>query len=302
VPASLREYRARIRTVEATRKITRAMELIASARIVKARQQAAAARPYSRQITAAISAAAATARSNHPLLTEKTDDSNRAAILVVTSDRGLAGAYSANVLRAAERLIARIHNEGRDVALFCVGRKGLAYYTFRNRPVVASWVGHSDRPTFRVAREIGDTLIQQFLTENTGVDDVHLVYTRFHSVIDHELVTARMLPTEVVEGVTVPPPEELLPLYDFEPSPEEVLDALLPNYVHHRIYAVLLQAAACEHASRQRAMKAATDNADELIRLYTRVANQARQAAITQEISEIVGGVNALADASAQET
>jgi F-type H+-transporting ATPase subunit gamma len=295
VAQSLREYRARIRTIEATRKITRAMELIAAARIVKARQRAAAARPYSRHITQVISAAAATAHSNHPLLTEKTDDSNRAAILVVTSDRGLAGAYSANVLRTAERLAARIRNEGREVALYCSGRKGLAYYTFRDRPVVASWVGHTDQPTFHVARDIGDTLIEQFLTQDTGVDDVHLVYTRFHSMIDHELVAARMLPTEVVEGVTVPPLDELLPLYDFEPSPEEVLDALLPNYVHHRIYAVLLQAAACEHASRQRAMKAATDNADDLIRLYIRIANQARQAAITQEISEIVGGVNALA-------
>jgi F-type H+-transporting ATPase subunit gamma len=295
VAQSLREYRARIRTIEATRKITRAMELIAAARIVKARQRAAAARPYSRHITQVISAAAATAHSNHPLLTEKTDDSNRAAILVMTSDRGLAGAYSANVLRTAERLAARIRNEGREVALYCSGRKGLAYYTFRDRPVVASWVGHTDQPTFHVARDIGDTLIEQFLTQDTGVDDVHLVYTRFHSMIDHELVAARMLPTEVVEGVTVPPLDELLPLYDFEPSPEEVLDALLPNYVHHRIYAVLLQAAACEHASRQRAMKAATDNADDLIRLYIRIANQARQAAITQEISEIVGGVNALA-------
>ncbi|MDH2414576.1 F0F1 ATP synthase subunit gamma [Nocardioides sp. CER19] len=296
MPASLREYRAKIRTIESTRKITRAMELIAAARVVRARQQAAAARPYSRKITQAISAAATMTHTNHPLLAEKTDDSRRAAILVVTSDRGLAGAYSANVIRTAERLIAKIHQEGREVALYCAGRKGLTYYTFRDRPVVDSWVGHSDRPTYDLACEIGDALVAQFLTENTGVDDVHLVYTRFHSMIDHELVAARMLPTEVVEGVSVPPPEELLPLYDFEPSVEAVLDALLPNYVHHRIYAVLLQAAACEQAARQRAMKAATDNADELIRLYTRIANQARQAAITQEITEIVGGANALAE------
>jgi F-type H+-transporting ATPase subunit gamma len=194
-------------------------------------------------------------------------------------------------------MIARITSEGREVAIYVCGRKGLAYFTFRDRAVAGSWVGHSDRPTYEVAREIGDTLIQQFLTENTGVDDVHLVYTRFHSMLNHELIAVRMLPTEVVEGVEVPAPDELLPLYEFEPSVEEVLAALMPKYVHHRIYAVLLQAAACEIASRQRAMKAATDNADELIGSYTRIANQLRQAGITQEISEIVGGVNALADA-----
>jgi F-type H+-transporting ATPase subunit gamma len=216
-------------------------------------------------------------------------------VLVVTSDRGLAGAYSANVLRAAERVIARITREGREAAVYVSGQKGLVSYTFRNRPVSGSWVGHSDRPTYEVAREIGDTLIQQFLTDYTGVDDVHLVYTRFHSMLEHQLITVRMLPTEIVEGVQVPVPDQLLPLYEFEPSVEEVLAELMPKYVHHRIYAVLLQAAACEIASRQRAMKAATDNADQLIRDYTRIANQLRQAGITQEISEIVGGVNALA-------
>ncbi len=298
--ASLKEYKARIRTVESTRKITRAMELISAARIIRAREAAAAARPYSRELTRAISAAATYHPVSHPLLSERTNDSNRAAVLVVTSDRGLAGAYSASVLRTAERMIARITNEGREVALYVSGRKALTYFTFRDRPVAGSWVGHSDQPSYEVAREIGDTLIQQFLTENTGVDDVHLVYTRFHSMLNHELITVRMLPTEVVEGVQVPDPDELLPLYEFEPSVEEVLAELMPKYVHHRIYAVLLQAAACEIASRQRAMKAATDNADELIRSYTRIANQLRQAGITQEISEIVGGVNALADAQAE--
>ena len=151
-------------------------------------------RPYSRELTRAISAAATYHPVNHPLLSESTTDSNRAAVLVVTSDRGLAGAYSANVLRTAERMIARITNEGREVALYVSGRKALTYSTFRNRPVAGSWVGHSDRPTYDVAREIGDALIRQFLTENTGVDDVHLVYTRFHSMLNHELVTVRMLP------------------------------------------------------------------------------------------------------------
>ena len=272
------------------------MELISAARVIRARERAAAARPYSRELTRAISAAATYHPVDHPLLSERTSDSNRAAVLVVTSDRGLAGAYSANVLRAAERVIARITGEGREVAIYVSGRKGLAYYAFRNRPVSGSWVGYSDRPTYDVAREIGDALIRQFLTENTGVDDVHLVYTRFHSMLNHELVTVRMLPTEVVEGVQVPDPDELLPLYEFEPSVDEVLAELMPKYVYHRVYAVLLQAAACEIASRQRAMKAATDNADELIRSYTRIANHLRQAGITQEISEIVGGFNALAD------
>lgn len=294
---SLKTYKARIRSVESTRKITRAMELISAARIIRARERAAAARPYSRELTRAISAAATYHPVNHPLLSERTTDSNRAAVLVVTSDRGLAGAYSANVLRAAERTIDRITGEGREVALYVSGRKGLAYFTFRNRPVAGSWTGYSDRPTYEVAREIGDTLIQQFLTENAGVDDVHVVYTRFHSMLNHELIDVRMLPTEVVEGVQVPDPDEPVPLYEFEPSVNEVLADLMPKYVYHRIYAVLLQAAACEIASRQRAMKAATDNANELIRTYTRIANHLRQAGITQEISEIVGSVDALANA-----
>src|SRR4051812_19406390 len=163
------------------------MELIATARVVTARQRAADARPYSRRITRAISAAAATTHIDHPLLTEKANPSHRSAILVVTSDRGLAGAYSANVLRTTERLVARLHDQGRDVALFCCGRKGLAYYQFRNRPVVASWVGQSDRPTFELACEVGDRLVEEFLSGDDGVDDLHLVYTRFHSMIDHEL-------------------------------------------------------------------------------------------------------------------
>lgn len=295
----MREYRSRIRSIEATRKITRAMELISSARMLRAQQQAAAARPYSREITRAISAAASSTDSHHPLLGGMTHDSNRAAVLVVTSDRGLAGAYSANVIRHAMRLIAKIEEEGREVAIYTSGRKAHAYFAFRGRPIAGSWVGHSDRPTYRVARDIGDTLVREFLTEGTGVDDVHLVYTRFHTMLDHELIAVRMLPTEVVEGVHVPEPGELLPLYEFEPGPEAVLDNLLPAYMYHRIYAVLLQAAACEIAARQRAMKAATDNADDLIRRYTLAMNQLRQAGITQEISEIVGGANALAEEAA---
>jgi len=295
---SLRQYRARIRSVESTKKITRAMELIAASRIVKAQQRAQAAAPYARELTRAVSAVATYSNVDHPLLQETTE-SNRAAILIVTSDRGLAGAYSSSVIKEAERLAEKLREEGKEVATYISGRKGVAYFSFRRRPVVASWVGHSDQPTYDVAREIGDTLIERFLTDSTGVDEVHLVYTRFRSMLVQEPVAVRMLPLEVVEGEEPPEEGEVLPLYEFEPNPAEVLDALLPKYVQSRIYFALLQAAASELAARQRAMKSATDNASELIKKYTRIANQARQAGITQEISEIVGGVNALADATA---
>ncbi|HET7689375.1 MAG TPA: F0F1 ATP synthase subunit gamma [Nocardioidaceae bacterium] len=295
---SLREYRARIRSVESTKKITRAMELIAASRIIKAQQRAQAAEPYARELTRAVSAVATYSNVDHPLLQETTD-SNRAAILIVTSDRGLAGAYSSNVLKEAERLTEKIRGEGKEVAVYISGRKGVAYFNFRRRPVVQSWVGHSDQPSYDVAKEIGDTLIEQFLTDNTGVDEVHLVYTRFRSMLTQEPTAVRLLPLEVVEGTEAPESEEVLPLYEFEPNASEVLDGLLPKYVQSRIYFALLQAAASELAARQRAMKSATDNASELIKKYTRIANQARQAGITQEISEIVGGVNALADATA---
>ena len=295
---SLREYRARIRSVESTKKITRAMELIAASRIIKAQQRAQSAAPYARELTRAVSAVATFSNVDHPLTTETTD-SNRAAILVVTSDRGLAGAYSSSVLKEAERLVEKLKGEGKEVALYVSGRKGVTYFNFRRREVADSWTGHSDQPTYDVAKEIGETLIAEFLTEDTGVDEVHIVYTRFRSMLTQEPTAVRLLPLEVVEGEERPSKEDVLPLYEFEPGPSEVLDGLLPKYVQSRIYFALLQAAASELAARQRAMKSATDNATELIKKYTRIANQARQAGITQEISEIVGGVNALADATA---
>jgi len=295
---SLRQYRARIRSVESTKKITRAMELIAASRIIRAQQRAQAAEPYARELTRAVSAVATYSNVDHPLLQETTD-CKRAAVLIVTSDRGLAGAYSSSVIKEAERLMEKLRGEGKDVAVYISGRKAVAYFNFRRRPVVASWVGHSDQPTYDVAKEIGDALIEQFLTESDGVDEVHLVYTRFRSMLTQEPTAVRLLPLEVVEGNEAPSEDEVLPLYEFEPNPAEVLDALLPKYVQSRIYFALLQAAASELAARQRAMKSATDNASELIKKYTRIANQARQAGITQEISEIVGGVNALADATA---
>ena len=307
---SVREYRARIRTVESTKKITRAMELIAASRIIKAQQRAGAAAPYARELTRAVSAVASYSNVEHALTTEP-ENPQRAAILVVTSDRGLAGAYSSSVLREAEGLAEKLRAEGKHVDLYVSGRKGEAYYRFRARPVVKSWTGHSDQPTYDVAKELGQTLISAFLNEEPeartteegetlfpGVDEVHLVYTRFRSMLIQEPTAVRLLPLEVVEGVEPPAEDEVLPLYEFEPSAEAVLDGLLPQYVQSRIWYALLQAAASELAARQKAMKSATDNAEELIKKYKRIANQARQAGITQEISEIVGGVNALADAN----
>ena len=299
---SVREYRARIKSTESMKKITRAMELIAASRIIKAQQRAQAAAPYARELTRAVSAVATFSNVDHALTVEP-EDPKKAAVLIVTSDRGLAGAYSSSVLKEAERLIEKLKGEGKDVDLYTSGRKGEAYFKFRQRRVVQAWTGFSDQPTYDVAAEIGATLIETFLAEEgdevAAVDEVHVVYTRFRSMLSQEPTAVRLLPLEVVEGTEAPEEGDLLPLYEFEPSPSDVLDSLLPRYVQSRIFFALLQAAASELAARQKAMKAATDNADELIKKYKRIANQARQAGITQEISEIVGGVNALADAQA---
>jgi F-type H+-transporting ATPase subunit gamma len=306
---SLREYRARIKSTESMKKITRAMELIAASRIIKAQQRAQAAAPYARELTRAVSAVATYSNVEHALTTEP-EDPRSAAVLIVTSDRGLAGAYSSSVLKEAERLVAKLQGEGKQVSTYVTGRKGVSYLTFRRRSIVQSWTGFSDQPTYDAAREIGDALITAFLAGEehpeielpegaSPVDEVHIVYTRFRSMLTQEPTAIRLLPLEIVEGEERPSEGEVLPLYEFEPNASEVLDALLPRYVQSRIYFALLQAAASELAARQRAMKSATDNADELIKKYTRTANQARQAGITQEISEIVGGVNALADANA---
>ena len=292
------------------KKITRAMELIAASRIIKAQQRAQAAAPYARELTRAVSAVATYSNVDHALTTEP-EDPKRAAILIVTSDRGLAGAYSSNVIKESERLAEKLRGEGKEVETYIAGRKGEAYFRFRNRPIAAKWTGFSDQPNYDIAREIGDALIAAFLaTEDDSneielpegakpVDEVHVVYTRFRSMLVQEPTAVRLLPLEVVEGTEPTEQEDVLPLYEFEPNAAEVLDSLLPRYVQSRIFFALLQAAASELAARQRAMKAATDDADELIKKYTRLANQARQAGITQEISEIVGGVNALADATA---
>jgi F-type H+-transporting ATPase subunit gamma len=300
VPASLRQLRERRASVSTIKKLTRAMELIAASRIVKAQQRAQAAGPYARELTRAVSAVATFSNVDHPLTTEKPNP-KRAAVLLITSDRGQAGAYSANVIREGERLNQLLHDEGKEIVPFLSGRKGIAYYTFRQREVAQSWSGDSDNPSFARAREIADALIEAFLTptEEGGVDEIHIVFTRFVSMLTQRADVIRLLPLEVVEGEEPPAADDVLPLYEFEPSAEDVLDALLPKYVASRIHYCMLQAAASELASRQRAMKSATDNAQDLIEQLTRDFNQARQAQITQEISEIVGGASALADASA---
>lgn len=298
--AQLRVYRSRIRSVQATKKITRAFELIAASRMVKAQQRTAASAPYARALTRAVSAVATYSNEDHPLTTEKREVT-RAAMLLVTSDRGLAGAYSSNVIKEGESLAELLRGEGKEVVPFIAGRKGISFYRFRKRSIAAEWSGFSDAPQFENAKEIADTLIEAFLrpTEEGGVDEIHVVSTRFVNMVTQQPEVVRLLPLEVVEGDEPPAADEVLPLYEFEPSAGAVLDALLPKYVESRIFNALLQSAASELAARQRAMKSATDNAEELIKRYNRLANTARQAEITQEISEIVGGANALADATA---
>jgi len=300
--AQMRVYRQRIRSVQATKKITRAMELIAASRVVKARQRVSESAPYARALTRAVSAVATFSNVDHPLTTEH-PDVQRAAMVIITSDRGLAGAYSSAVLKESEKLAEKLRAEGKEVIPYLVGRKAVGFYKFRRREFAQEWSGFAESPKFEVAREIGQRLTDDFIKphdEPDGVHEVHVVFTRFVSMVTQEPEVIRLLPLEVVEESDMPDApdaHEVLPLYEFEPSAEEVLDALLPKYVTSRLFDALLQSAASELAARQRAMKSATDNAEELIRTYTRLANQSRQAEITQEISEIVGGVEALASA-----
>jgi F-type H+-transporting ATPase subunit gamma len=292
--AQLRVYRRRIRSVQSTKKITRAMELIAASRIVKAQQRVEAAKPYAEAITGVVSAVASQSQISHPLTTPR-ERPSRAAVIVVTSDRGLAGAYSANALRTAEELGALLRSEGKESIPFLVGRKAVSFYRFRGRDVSRQWTGFSEQPTYADAKAIADLVIEEFVkgSADGGVDEIHLVYTEFVSMLTQRPVARRLLPL-VVEEVEGPPPSGPLPVYEFEPSMEAVLDALLPRYIESRLFAALLESAASEQAARRRAMKAATDNADELVKSLTRAANAARQAEITQEIMEIVGGAEAL--------
>ncbi|HEV6952363.1 MAG TPA: F0F1 ATP synthase subunit gamma [Promicromonospora sp.] len=292
---SQRVYKARIRSTQSLKKMFRAQELIAASRIGKARAKTAAAAPYAQAITRAVSAVATHTNIDHPLTQE--EGGRRAAVLVVSSDRGMAGSYPASIVREAERLTHQLEAEGKEVLLYVAGRRAVTYYTFRGRDMVRTWVYGSERPTPETAEEIAQALLEKFLLteDEDGVSELHVVSTQFVNMVTQRPHVVRMLPLEVVEGVSEADEHEALPLYDFEPSPEAVLDSLLPRYVEQRIYSVLLDAAASELAARQRAMHTATDNAEDLIRTYTRLANQARQADITQEISEIVSGADALA-------
>jgi F-type H+-transporting ATPase subunit gamma len=299
--AQLRVYRRRMRSVKATKKITKAMELISASRIVKAQQRVAASTPYANELTRAVSAVASYSSVNHPLTTPS-EKPKRAAILVISADRGMAGAYSNNAIKEGEQLAAMIRERGLEVSNYLVGRKALNYYKFRNRNISGSWTGFSDNPTYENAKEVANALIEAFIadsqTDPAGVDEIHIIFTEFKSMLTQNALAKRMLPLEVVES-DAPAPAGLLPMYEFEPNPAEVLNALLPRYIEARIFNAMLQSAASEHAARRRAMKSATDNADDLIKSLTRLANAARQAEITQEISEIVGGADALASASA---
>jgi F-type H+-transporting ATPase subunit gamma len=290
MPAQLRVVRRRIRSVQSTMKITRAMELISASRLTRAQDRVAQARPYTEEITAALERIVSTEETiSHPLL-EKRSEADAAAVLVVTSDRGLAGPYNANVLRTAEELMAKLREDGMEPKLYVTGRKGLAYYRFRRRPIEQSWTGFSDAPSYADADAIVELLVEEFVSQR--VDEIHAVFTNFISAGSQRAVARRFVPL-VIEEVEEGPPEPI-PQYIYEPSPEHLLDALLPRYVGARVFTAMLEAAASEHAARRRAMKAATDNAHELIEDYTRQYNQARQAQITQEIMEIVGGAEAL--------
>jgi F-type H+-transporting ATPase subunit gamma len=296
--AQLRVYRQKIRSAQTTKKITRAMELIAASRIQKAKQRLAASVPYSRAVTRAVSGVASFSNVDHILTTEP-EKVERAAIVIFSSDRGLAGAFNANVLREAERLATSLRNDGRDVVYYLVGRKAIGYFKFRNRPFERSWEGETDNPTVSTAHEIGDELVEKFLlaADEGGVDEIHIVYNRFVSMLTQEPTIVRLLPLEVVESAEETPASDLLPLYEFEPDAETVLDALLPVYIESRLFTAMLQSAASKHAATQKAMKSASDNADKLMKDYTRLANNARQTEITQQISEIVGGADALSSA-----
>ncbi|HEY4726579.1 MAG TPA: F0F1 ATP synthase subunit gamma [Actinomycetes bacterium] len=290
MPAQLRVVRRRIRTVQSTQKITRAFELISASRVVRAQQRVEASRPYTNQVTQALTSVANTEVTVSHALLESRAEIKAAGVLVVTSDRGLAGPYNANVLRTAAELMARLQADGVESRLYVTGRKGVAYYRFRRRELADSWAGVADRPDYDDAKQVADTMLQAFLDHE--VDDLHIVFTDFVSTGTQRAVAQRIIPL-VVEETTERPPEPI-PMYIYEPDAQGVLDALLPRYVEARVFTAMLEAAASEHAARRRAMKAATDNANELIEDLTREYNQARQAQITQEIMEIVGGAEAL--------
>jgi F-type H+-transporting ATPase subunit gamma len=300
--ATLRELRGRIRSAGSIKKITKAQEMIATSRIGKAQARLQEARPYATEITRMLTTLAAEAALDHPLLVERPEP-KRAGVLVVSSDRGLCGAYNSGAFRRAEELFSLLRESGKTPVLYTVGRKALGYYTFRNWDVSESWTGFSERPSYEDATKVAETLVKAFMAgvEENGeqdaaasVDELHIVYTEFKSMMSQSAEAHRIAPM-VVEYVEDAGPYTL---YSFEPDATTLFESLLPRYLTTRVYAALLESAASELASRQRAMKSASDNADDLIKALTLEANRERQAQITQEISEIVGGANALADAA----
>ncbi|MDT0259796.1 F0F1 ATP synthase subunit gamma [Jatrophihabitans lederbergiae] len=306
--AQLRVYRRQIKSVQSTQKITKAMELIAASRIVKAQNRVNAARPYADELTRALAALGKDASLQHPLLTGAANP-RRAGVLVVTSDRGLAGGYSANAIKRANELTASLRAEGKEPVLYVIGRKGVGYYRFRQIPTADSWTGFSEQPNFADARGATDAVVSALLATSDGesdgrpgVDELHVVYTRFDSMVSQTPVDDLVAPVQLSDAEQAAQSSDgasnaPAPAYEFEPEPQQILTALLPRYISARIFSALLESAASESAARRRAMKSASDNATDLIRTYTRMANQARQAEITQEISEIVGGADALAAA-----
>jgi F-type H+-transporting ATPase subunit gamma len=303
--ATLRELRGRIRSAGSIKKITKAQEMIATSRIGKAQARLKEARPYATEITRMLTTLAAEAALDHPLLVERAEP-KRAGVLVVSSDRGLCGAYNSGAFRRAEELFSLLRESGKTPVLYTVGRKALGYYRFRNWDITESWTGFSERPSYEDAAKIAETLVKAFMAGAevdgerpeqdgpAGVDELHIVYTEFKSMMSQSAEAHRIAPM-VVEYVEDAGPYTL---YSFEPDATTLFESLLPRYLTTRVYAALLESAASELASRQRAMKSASDNADDLIKALTLEANRERQAQITQEISEIVGGANALADAA----
>ncbi|MFI7678325.1 F0F1 ATP synthase subunit gamma [Actinophytocola sp. NPDC049390] len=314
--AQLRELRSKIRATKSIGKITKAMELIATSRISKAQARVDASRPYAEEITKVLSALASAATTlDDPLLTERPNP-KRVGVLVVTSDKGLCGAYNANVLRAAEELQSLLREQGKTPVLYVMGAKGVGYYRFRDRKVTESWTGFTQVPRYENAAEAGRTLVAAFNAGADdegdeagadgilGVDELHIVYTEFRSMLSQVPVAKRIAPLEVEyaeEGAEAPRSDVIPSAYSFEPSAEALLSALLPKYINTRIYAALLESAASQLAAQRNAMKSASDNANDLVKTYTRLANQARQGQITQEISEIVGGADALASVGSED-
>jgi len=294
--AQLRVYKQKISSAQTTKKITKAMELIAASRIQKAMARVRASSPFARAVTRAVSAVATYSNVDHPL-TREPETIRRSAVVVFSSDRGLAGAFNSQVLREAMELAELLREEGREPVFFLVGRKAVGYFQFRRIAAEADWTGDTDVPQFKTAEEISAALLQSFNRggQDGGVDEIHLVYNRFVSMMTQTPETVRLLPLEIVDSdASAETSAAAYPLYEFEPDADAVLDAILPVYIQSRVFNAMLQSSAAKQAATQKAMKSASDNADKLITDYTRLRNNARQAEITQQIAEIVGGADAL--------